>query len=211
MAPGARCKRRGRAPPTTGPVPCWAAVGRSGRQAPSGRRATTAVEDHLGSVSSRSSVLARRCCSSSGSEWPGWPSPKPGHFKKPTAGRLPLSAAAQESASPYWWLARSLRPIIATEAGGRCMGLAVEAQSSVSLLLIVGGLHEHGHLPVVEGLLSGVEARSWSQVSAGLGPSRRGLDRLRLSWSGAASRPFVYGLPGAARSAGSPGGFTAVG
>ena len=87
----------------------------------------TAVLDHSGDCSSALSVRAMKCCSSSGSEFDGWPSSNAAAFRNETLGRLPAASAASKSLRSYWWLAWSVEPIIAVEVGGRWWMFAVEA------------------------------------------------------------------------------------
>jgi hypothetical protein len=46
-------------------------------------------------------VLTRKACSSSGSEYPAWPSPLAGAFKMLTAGMLPAFSASKKSWISY--------------------------------------------------------------------------------------------------------------
>src|SRR5579864_9480288 len=87
----------------------------------------TAVLLHEGSCSNELMVFTRKVCSSSGSEYPAWPSWYFAAFRKLTAGRFPLSAATQKLLRSYWWFAWSVLPIMSGELGGRWWWFDVEA------------------------------------------------------------------------------------
>src|ERR1700689_1759793 len=86
-----------------------------------------AVEDQYFDSSIELTVLTIPFCSSSGSDSPSWPLWAVVGFRKLTDGRLPSFSVSEKADRSYWWLAWSVRPIAASEVGGRWAGLAVVA------------------------------------------------------------------------------------
>src|SRR6266700_186143 len=61
----------------------------------------TAISSHSRLCCNRLMMPTMNCCSARGSEYPAWPSWKPGAFRKLTSGRLLAFTAVQKSAKSY--------------------------------------------------------------------------------------------------------------
>ena len=72
-------------------------------------------------------VFTRKCCSSSGSEYPAWPSWYSAALRKLTAGRFPCVEVLVEPAQVVLMVGLPVVPDLGQAGRGRWSGLAVEA------------------------------------------------------------------------------------